>query len=96
MQVITLPLLRKLYPDVDFKNVDGTFEGLVWPEGFAPPSKEDFEAAAAAVAYRDKRRAEYPPIGDQLDALWKGGVDAEAMKAAVAAVKAKYPKPGAK
>jgi hypothetical protein len=43
--------------------------------------------------YMEKRKREYPPIGDQLDALWKGGVDAEAMLAQVMAVKAKYPKP---
>ena len=42
--------------------------------------------------YGQKRHAEYPPIGDQLDAIWKGGVDAEAMRAQVMAVKAKYPK----
>ena len=43
-------------------------------------------------AYKYKRAAEYPPIGDQLDALWKGGAEAEAMLAKVQAVKQKYPK----
>ena len=38
------------------------------------------------------RSHEYPPIGDQLDALWKGGEEAAAMLAKVQAVKAKYPK----
>ena len=43
-------------------------------------------------AYIVKRVTEYPSIGDQLDALWKGG-DAQAeMLAKVMAVKAKYPK----
>lgn len=42
--------------------------------------------------YADKRRGEYPAIGDQLDALWKGGDAAAEMLAAVQAVKAKYPK----
>ena len=42
--------------------------------------------------YAVRRAAEYPPIADQLDALWKGGADAEAMRAKVQAVKAKYPK----
>ena len=42
--------------------------------------------------YKAKRAAEYPPIGDQLDALWKGGAEAEAMLAKVQAVKQKYPK----
>jgi hypothetical protein len=44
-------------------------------------------------AYKYKRQPEYPPIGDQLDALWKGGEDAQEMLAKVQAVKAKYPKP---
>ena len=43
-------------------------------------------------AYIFKRLAEYPSIGDQLDALWKGGAEAEAMLAKVQAVKQKYPK----
>jgi hypothetical protein len=43
-------------------------------------------------AYKYKRAREYPPIGDQLDALWKGGDAAAEMLATVQAVKAKYPK----
>ena len=43
-------------------------------------------------AYVAKRRAEYPTIGDQLDALWKGGDAQTEMLAKVMAVKAKYPK----
>lgn len=43
-------------------------------------------------AYINKRLAEYPPIGDQLDAFWKGGAEAEAMKAKIQAIKDKYPK----
>ena len=43
-------------------------------------------------AYKYSRVAEYPPIGDQLDALWKGGDAAVEMLAKVQAVKVKYPK----
>jgi hypothetical protein len=50
------------------------------------------EALVAAEAYKQQRASEYPPIGDQLDALWKGGDEAAAMLAKVQAVKAKYPK----
>jgi len=42
--------------------------------------------------YYAKRRAEYPSLADQLDAMWKGGEAATAMTAQIAAVKAKYPK----
>jgi hypothetical protein len=51
------------------------------------------QAALAKTQYQRQRAAEYPPIGDQLDALWKGGEVAAAMLAQVQAVKAKYPKP---
>ena len=43
--------------------------------------------------YAEIRRKEYPAIGDQLDALWKGGVDLEQMREKVLQVKQKYPKP---
>lgn len=43
--------------------------------------------------YQRLRAPEYPSIGDQLDALWKGGDAAAEMLAQVQAVKAKYPKP---
>jgi len=43
-------------------------------------------------AYKQLRAREYPPIGDQLDALWKGGDAAAEMLAKVQAVKTKYPK----
>lgn len=29
--------------DAAFSNRDNTYEGIVWPEGFTPPSKADFE-----------------------------------------------------
>ena len=43
--------------------------------------------------YYAKRRAEYPALADQLDAMWKGADAMTAMAAKIAAVKAKYPKP---
>ena len=51
------------------------------------------DAALAAVAYKKVRRAAYPEIGDQLDALWKGGDAATAMKTIVNKVKSDNPKP---
>lgn len=49
-------------------------------------------AEEAKTQYQRDRAAEYPSIGDQLDALWKGGDAATDMLAQVQAVKAKYPK----
>jgi len=53
----------------------------------------DLAAVAAWVdpdAYKYQRAAEYPSIVDQLDLMYHGGMDA--WKAAIQAVKDKYPK----
>lgn len=42
-------------------------------------------------AYKYQRAAEYPSFADQFDLLYHGGYDA--WKAAIDAVKTKYPKP---
>ena len=55
--------------------------------------KSAVDAYVNAHAYIAKRASEYPSIGDQLDALWKGGDAAAEMLAKVQAVKTKYPKP---
>ena len=70
---------------------------------FTAEEEAEFDAMEAAHAaeraelartkYQRDRAAEYPSIGDQLDALWKGGDAATAMLAQVQAVKIKYPKP---
>lgn len=40
------------------------------------------------------RQRAYPPITEQLDALWKGGDALEAMREQILGVKTKYPKKG--
>jgi len=81
--------LRKLYPQVvrTLGNIAYDADG-----NEVAYDKAAVQAYVDAHAYIAKRAAEYPPIGDQLDALWKGGAEAEAMLAKVQAVKAKYPK----
>ena len=51
------------------------------------------DAALVATQYQRKRQPLYPPIGDQLDALWKGGDAQAAMKVLVDKVKSDNPKP---
>lgn len=60
-----------------------------------PPSKEflDNIPAILATEYQRHRELEYPPITEQLDALWKGGEAAEEMLQKIQAIKNKYPKP---
>ena len=42
--------------------------------------------------YRAQRAAEYPPIGDQLDALFHAGMLPQELTIQIQAIKAKYPK----
>ena len=53
--------------------------------------KDAVQAYVDAHAYIAKRASEYPAIGDQLDALWKGGEAAAEMLAKVQAVKTTFP-----
>ena len=53
------------------------------------------EAEYDAQQYARDRAAEYPSIGDQLDALFHAGVFPDDMAATIQAVKDKYPKGGA-
>ena len=53
--------------------------------------------ALSDLEYRHKRRRDYPPIGDQLDAIWKElqpspESEAATIKAKITAVKAAHPK----
>ena len=50
------------------------------------------EPVIVEPTYAEKRAQEYPPIGDQLDALFKAGVFPADMAASIQAVKDKYPK----
>lgn len=66
------------------------------PEGVTCQMEEVRERSdggfAAASDYASLRRAAYPALVDQLDAIWKGGAAEAAMREQVLAVKASYPK----
>ncbi len=81
--------IYKLYPQVTHTSGETAYDADGNEVAY---DKAAVQAYVDAHAYIAKRAAEYPPIGDQLDALWKGGAEAEAMLAKVQAVKQKYPK----
>jgi hypothetical protein len=56
-------------------------------EGNTPES-----ADSSGSDYRAQRAAEYPSIGDQLDALFHAGMMPQELTIQIQAVKAKYPK----
>lgn len=43
-------------------------------------------------SYRELRIHEYPPLAEQIDALWKGGDALIEMRSKILAVKEKFPK----
>jgi len=54
--------------------------------------QKELQAEYDAKEYQRKRVDEYPPIGDQLDALYHGGVFPKEMADLIKSVKDKYPK----
>lgn len=93
--------LVKLRPGSSWEVIgDDVYENINWKDTVqSKPTKKEVEDKVAEliqarkdIQYQRDRQKEYPPIGDQLDALWKGGDAAAEMLAKVQAVKTKYPK----
>lgn len=93
--------LKNLRPKAAWAIIgDDTYENIQWlDENQTKPSESEvlaeisrLQAEIAANAYKAKRAKEYPPIGDQLDALFHAGVFPPEMAAMIQAVKDKYPK----
>jgi hypothetical protein len=81
--------IYKLYPQVLYTNGDKAYDKDGNEVAY---DKLAVQAYIDVHSYIAKRQSEYPTIGDQLDALWKGGDAQTEMLAKVMAVKAKYPK----
>jgi len=81
--------LTGLYPGCEVVSYQGDVAAL-GPDG--PPDDPRTEAEKA-LAYKDKRRAEYPPLADQLDMIYWDGVNGTTTwKDAIDAIKTEYPK----
>ena len=70
-------------------------ETVTYEDGVTPIDEALVDAKVkeleAIQAYQSKRRAEYPPLEEQLDKIYHSGVNA--WKADIKAIKDKYPKP---
>ena len=72
-----------------------TYENIIWDNPEEAITEEEFNNALTQVSsslYQEQRAAEYPSIGDQLDALFHAGVFPEEMAAKIQEVKDRYPK----
>jgi hypothetical protein len=92
--------IKSLRPNAEFSVLDDDHLKIIWIKCSNPPTTDQIIAERDrlrtiynARIYQRQRAPEYPSIGDQLDALWKGGEAAEAMLAKIQAVKDRYPKP---
>jgi len=92
--------IQTLCPNCEYEMEGYDYTKITWitlPQTI--PTVEEIEAELLKIEQQDniiqcreRRRLEYPSIGDQLDALWKGGEAAAEMAAKIQAVKNKYPK----
>ena len=88
--------IRKAYPDVKTINDStGAFDkdgkSVTLEQSKIDTARTTLNAEAAAIAYQGQRKAEYPPIEDQLDTIYHSGV--AGWKTKIKAIKDKYPKP---
>ena len=84
----THPTVVSINAEIDARDAQGN--PVLLDEAKIAAEITTLQAAHAATQYRRDRV--YPPIGDQLDALWKGGAAAEEMLTQIHAVKARHPK----
>ena len=92
--------LQSLRPDGGWSLKGNTYEGLWWSEDndLPAPTEEEIELEIQRLQkeyddleYQRLRKAEYPPIEDQLDMIYHQGI--EGWKIEIDKVKNKYPKP---
>ena len=94
--------LFSLRPNAQWILNGNSYDGLDWlDQSQSKPTEAEVNAEVArlqaeydAKEYARKRASEYPPLGDQLDALFHAGVFPPEMAAMIQAVKDKYPKGG--
>jgi len=86
-------------PKAEVSVLENDVKQITWHNDTTPISEQDILAKQKelqedydAKQYQRKRVNEYPPIGDQLDALYHGGVFPKEMADLIKSVKDKYPK----
>ena len=80
--------LQHLSPDAQYTVID---DQIIWECDLPQPSDSEIERIGLLVENKLARKQNYPPIGDQLDALFHAGVFPEEMAAKLQAVKDAYP-----
>jgi len=77
---------------------EGRYDSAVAAGNYKTRAQRDIDAAQAVIdvknaqPYGIKRQGVYPPMADQLDAIWKGGEAQADMKVLIDKVKTDHPK----
>ena len=82
--------IKAINPNAQVNILDNDINKISWLNDTVTIAKEDILAKQTAMAYINKRAAEYPSIVDQLDDIYHNGIDA--WKETIKTVKDKYPK----
>jgi hypothetical protein len=83
-------------PDSSIHFLDSVDFTYLLPINSVPITDEEVKTLQPPLkdlTYQELRVAKYPPVGDQLDALWKGGDHQAAMHQIIRDVKLEFPKP---
>ena len=91
---------RAIDSKADLSVSGGDVNTIVWENGYSGINIDtlktkitEIEADDAKNTHQEKRKLRYPPIGDQLDDLYKQGVFSADMTAKLKKVKDDNPKP---
>ena len=99
MSITIIDAIKSINPKAEVNVGQNDVKKIKWHDGTTPISEKDILAKQKELQedydskeYQRKRVDEYPPIGDQLDALYHGGVFPKEMADLIKSVKEKYPK----
>ena len=92
--------LQSLRPFAVWHSTEKNYESIVWVStDISPPTIEEVQAEIVRLQtdwdkneYRRWRDINYPPVGDQLDDLYRAGAFSVEMGARIKAVKDEFPK----
>jgi hypothetical protein len=93
--------LQSLAPFAVWYSTEKNYDSIVWvSENINQPTVQEVEAEIVRLQndwdeneYRRWRDINYPPVGDQLDDLYRAGAFSPEMEAKIRSIKEQYPKP---
>ena len=80
--------LQYLAPDAQYVILG---DQIIWECDLPQPSDAEIERVISLIENKLKRQNDYPPVGDQLGALFDAGLFPDDMAAKIQAVKDAYP-----